>query len=283
MAQDIPIVTLNCLSHGWCLTLFSYYMRGTKQQEYVANMNILCFISLLNFVYSLTFCISQLSRKFLVPLKFKNESRSVMSDSFQPHGLYSPWNSPAQKTGVGSLSLLQGIVPTQGWNPGLPHCRLILYQLSHKGQGKEVKINPSRSAAALWAGWRTGVGERPPEGIGPLRAPVDWPPGPASRLFPQPVQVPTWWQAQRTSYHLEGCRCWNSQECLYRFYVLFQVGRGPAWHLGKLRIQAAPCFSPPFLQKMPRGPSTREAPSRAGEYKINRNGGLAGSPWGLTN
>ena len=34
--------------------------------------------------------------------------------------------------GVGSLSLLQGIFPTQGSNPGLLHCRHILYQLSHK-------------------------------------------------------------------------------------------------------------------------------------------------------
>ena len=54
------------------------------------------------------------------------------SDSFPPHGLYSPWNSPVQNTGVGSLSLLQGIFTTQGSNPGL-HCRQILYQLSHKG------------------------------------------------------------------------------------------------------------------------------------------------------
>ena len=46
---------------------------------------------------------------------------------------YSPWNSPGQNTGVGSLSLLQGIFPTQGSNPGLLHCRRILYQLSHKG------------------------------------------------------------------------------------------------------------------------------------------------------
>ena len=45
----------------------------------------------------------------------------------------SPWNSPGQNTGVGSLSLFQGIFPTQGSNPGLPHCRWILYQLSHKG------------------------------------------------------------------------------------------------------------------------------------------------------
>ena len=55
-----------------------------------------------------------------------------MSDSLQPQGLYSPWNSPNQNTGVCSLLLLQGIFPTQGSYPGLPHCRRILYQLSHK-------------------------------------------------------------------------------------------------------------------------------------------------------
>ena len=56
-------------------------------------------------------------------------SHSVVSDSLQPHGLYSPWNSPGQNTGVGSLSLLRRIFPTQGLNPGLPHCRQILYPL----------------------------------------------------------------------------------------------------------------------------------------------------------
>ena len=45
---------------------------------------------------------------------------------------YSPWNFPGQNTGVDSLSLLQGIFPTQGSNPGLQHCRQILYQLSYK-------------------------------------------------------------------------------------------------------------------------------------------------------
>ena len=53
--------------------------------------------------------------------------------SLRPHGLYSPWDSLHQNTGMGSLSFLQGIFPTQGLNPGLPHCRWILYQLSHKG------------------------------------------------------------------------------------------------------------------------------------------------------
>ena len=44
-----------------------------------------------------------------------------------------PWSSPSQNIGVGSRSLLQGIFPTQGSNPGLLHCRWILYQLSHEG------------------------------------------------------------------------------------------------------------------------------------------------------
>ena len=66
----------------------------------------------------------------LVGVKWKS---LVMSDSLQPHGLYSPWNSPGQNTGAGSLSLLQGIFPTQGSNTGLPCCGPILYQLSHKG------------------------------------------------------------------------------------------------------------------------------------------------------
>ena len=65
-------------------------------------------------------------------------SCSVVSDSFQPHGLSSsrllcPWNSPGMNTGVGSHSLLQGIFPTEGSNPGLPHCGRILYFLSHQG------------------------------------------------------------------------------------------------------------------------------------------------------
>ena len=60
-------------------------------------------------------------------------SHSVMFDFLLSHGLYSPWNSPGQNNAVGSLSLLQGIFPTHGLNPGHLHCRWILYQLSHKG------------------------------------------------------------------------------------------------------------------------------------------------------
>ena len=42
-------------------------------------------------------------------------------------------DSPGKNTGVDCHALLQGIFPTQGWKPGLPHCRQILYHLSHQG------------------------------------------------------------------------------------------------------------------------------------------------------
>ena len=67
------------------------------------------------------------------------ESCSVVSDTLQPCGLLCPWDSPGKNTGVDSHSLLQGIFPSQGSNPGLPHCRQILYCLNHQG-------SPSRTA-----------------------------------------------------------------------------------------------------------------------------------------
>ena len=110
-----------------------------------------------------------------------SESHSVMSDSLWPHGLYSPWDSLDQNTGVGSLSLLQGIFPSQGSNPCLPYCREILYQLSHKGSPRILEwvaypfssgSSPSRNQTQVswiaggffinWAireaQWQSGVG-----------------------------------------------------------------------------------------------------------------------------
>ena len=62
----------------------------------------------------------------------ESESCSVVSDSLWP--LYRSWNSLSQNMGAGSLSLLQGIFPTQGSNPGLLHYRWILCQLSYQGK-----------------------------------------------------------------------------------------------------------------------------------------------------
>ena len=112
----------------------------------------------------------------------ESESGSVVSDSLWLHGLYSLWNSPNQNTGVGSqfpspgdlpkpgvetksptlqadslpaepqgkpkntgvgsLSLLQWIFPTQELNQGLLHCRQILYQLSYQGSPGDFSSTP---------------------------------------------------------------------------------------------------------------------------------------------
>ena len=53
--------------------------------------------------------------------------------------LLGPWNSPGRNAGVGSLSLLEGIFPTQGLNPGLPHGRQIFYHLSHQGSPRMLE------------------------------------------------------------------------------------------------------------------------------------------------
>ena len=58
----------------------------------------------------------------------ESRSSTLQADSLPTEPQGKPKN-----IGVGSLSLLQGIFPKQGLNPGLPHCRQILYQLSHKG------------------------------------------------------------------------------------------------------------------------------------------------------
>ena len=85
-----------------------------------------------------------------VIINWVSESRSIVSDSFWPHGLYSPWNSPGQNTRVGSLSLLQGIFPTQGSNPGLLYCRQILYQLSHKNKDPPPKVCIKSLVKKVW-------------------------------------------------------------------------------------------------------------------------------------
>ena len=98
----------------------------------------------LNFVFSITFLVSlyhyylygyplftlSFIAILIFHLKSESKSHSVMSESWKPHGLYSPWNSPGQNSGMGSLSLLQQIFPTQESNWGLLHSRRILYQLS---------------------------------------------------------------------------------------------------------------------------------------------------------
>ena len=92
-----------------------------------------------------------------------------MSDSLWPLGLYParlpcPWNSPGKNNGMGWQSLLQGIFPTQGSNPGLLHCRWILYHLSQQGSCgfKQQKCIPlwfwkSQTSGSVWGTGGDGV------------------------------------------------------------------------------------------------------------------------------
>ena len=95
------------------------------------------FLSLL--IWFITLTDSQIGKNPCIPgmcpawLWCESESYSVVSNPLWPRGPYSLWDSPGQHAGVASLSLLQGIFPPQGWNPGLPRCRRILYQLSQQG------------------------------------------------------------------------------------------------------------------------------------------------------
>ena len=128
----LRILHLQIHEYG-CLFIY-FYFHGLLS-ECLLVFNVQVFHLLDSFVpkYSTPF-------DAIVNRKLKwSESCLVVSDSWRPHGLYSPWNSPGQNTGVGSLSLLQEIFPTQGSNPGLPHCRQILYQLSHKGSPRTLE------------------------------------------------------------------------------------------------------------------------------------------------
>ena len=71
------------------------------------------------------------------------------TDSLWPYGLYSSWNSPGQNTGVGSLSILQGIFPNQRSNPGLLQCRRILHSWPIRQTQENWSSKPSPSPSDL--------------------------------------------------------------------------------------------------------------------------------------
>ena len=84
-----------------------------------------------------------------------------MSDSLRPHGLQPtrllrPWDFPGKSTGVGCHFLLQGIFPTQGSNPGLPHCRQML--LTSELPGKQ--LTPPKDVLFIIGDWNAKVGSR---------------------------------------------------------------------------------------------------------------------------
>ena len=117
MTKGTGLESQSCVLMGTVLSHVSPEWNNSKLSMVLIGYNSLCV-------------------KVPVPSKNAFDSHSVMSSSLQDNGLYSPWNSPGQNTRVGSLSLLQRIFPAQGSNPGLLHCRPILYRLSHQGSPK---------------------------------------------------------------------------------------------------------------------------------------------------
>ena len=97
-----------------------------------------------------------------VKVKWKRQwGRSVVSDSLRPHGLQPtrllcPWDFPGKTTGADCHFLLQGVFPTQGSNPGLPHRRQMLYRLSHQGSPRSNAIMQNRyfSELSMSETWR---------------------------------------------------------------------------------------------------------------------------------
>ena len=130
----------------WC-SLASYNPYGCKESDITEQLNNNNFSKPV--VYYKVNCapsgnIWQCLETFLVVMivgvmsEWVSKSHSVVSDSLWPCGLYGPWNSPGQNTRVDSHSLLQEIFQTQGSNPGLMHCKWILYQLSDQGSATGI-------------------------------------------------------------------------------------------------------------------------------------------------
>ena len=104
---------------------------------------------------------------------------SLWSYGRSPARLLCPWNSPGKNTGVGSHSLLQGIFPTQGSNPGLLHYRQILYHLSCQGSPFHAVVIQSLS-------WFNSLGSH---GLQHARLPC---PSPSPEVCPSSCSL-RWW------------------------------------------------------------------------------------------
>ena len=132
----------------FCLLWKIYFIPIFKANIFRCKILACCSIVLLLFLWAFSICyhtvfwlsLFLLRSLLLVVWVSASESRSVVLDSLGPHALQSPCNSLGQNTEVGSCHLLQGIFPIQGLNPGLPHCRRILYQQSHKGSHIGVRL-----------------------------------------------------------------------------------------------------------------------------------------------
>ena len=120
-----------CSQKDLCMDVCSSLIHNSQRLETIPNLHQLE-NNKMKYIHSVEYYLEIKKNQTTVSCEIC-ESYSVVSDSLQPYGLYSPWHSLGQNTGVGSLSLLQVIFLTQGSNPGLLYCGWILYQLSHTG------------------------------------------------------------------------------------------------------------------------------------------------------
>ena len=89
-----------------------------------------CLLASLLFTVTIPYSFFKASLCFLLLLLF---SHFYVIPWAVAHQAPRPWNSLSKNIGVGCHALLQGIFPARGLNPGLPHCRWILYRLGHQG------------------------------------------------------------------------------------------------------------------------------------------------------
>ena len=120
----------------YILHVYTQYIYTYYKYKYITNIHIL-FIVHIHYKYMW----------FSNIYSIYGESLSVVSNSLRTHGLYSPWNSPGQNTGVGSLPLLQRIFPTQGSNSGVWHCR----QMDRAWQATVHRVTNSWTQLCAWA------------------------------------------------------------------------------------------------------------------------------------
>ena len=113
----------------WKVTLLIWYLHHFNINVHSSNLSLSTAFTVTHKFEYVVFLCSLISKNFLSSLGTSSSTHWLFT---QWNYLYNPWDSLGLNTGVGSLSFLQAIFLTQGSNPGLPHCRQILYQLSHK-------------------------------------------------------------------------------------------------------------------------------------------------------
>ena len=146
------LVNLNCLALPSLTFCFLWAPKGVTYGAFAGGCYKWKFsVHSISFVNWEKWCVCQvyLGGSELGRLEKWKWSHSVLSNSLQPARLLHPWDFPGKNIGMGCCFFLQGIFPTQGLNPGLPHCRQTLYCLSHQGRLSSVLISAIAEIVSL--------------------------------------------------------------------------------------------------------------------------------------